>query len=113
MKINKKFEFWDAERLTKNLIYGTKKAYDFTLALRSHVQDGYVPTGWYGIKLINVFNSTLPNLLVIGYWDGGELSCTQLNTSVSMAEYELAILAAVKEYFKECETTEVYVEAYT
>lgn len=112
MKVNERFKFWDAQTLTTNLIYGIRKEYDFTFALRKDVKDGYLPVGWHGIKLINAFNSTLPNILIIGYYDGEDISCVMLDKTKDMKEYETIIYNAIQKYFDENGMNEAYVEAY-
>lgn len=113
MKVNKRFRFWDAKTLTENLVYGIRKEYDFTFALRNDVQNGYSPVGWHGVKLINAFNSTLPNMLIIGYYDGEDISCIMLDKINNMEQYVTAIYNAINTYFNDNEMNEAYVEAFT
>ena len=72
MKMNKKYAFWTAKELAEKLLYGTKKEYDFTFDDAESVLQYGEPTGWHGVKLINLFDNHLPNCLAVGYWGGGD-----------------------------------------
>lgn len=116
MKKNRKYAFWTAEQLTKYLIYGNRKAYDFTMDERPVTMLGFAPEGWFGIKLLNLFDSSVPEILAIDYYGGGDLhlenltDCVDENGVFDMPKYESRILEAVAEFFRQNDVEKVCVE---
>ena len=106
MKRNRKYVFLTAEELAHKLTYGKKRSYDFTFDDAESIASGFEPTGWYGIKLMHLFDGCLPNCLAIGYYGGGDFRVYNLewdNDSedrVTRAEHMEKLMAKyIKEYF--------------
>ena len=116
MKRNQKYVFWTAEQLTKYLIYGNRKAYDFTLDECPKNMLGFSPCGWFGIRLLSLFDSSVPEILAIDYYGGGDLNlenltdCVNENGIIDIPRYEGRILEAVQEFFRQNDVQKVCVE---
>lgn len=104
MNNNNRYVFWNAEQLAENLVYGASREYDFTFDSRADIVNGAEPCGWHGIKLVSVFDSLKPNLLMIGYW-GGEYSVfVNLEEYTDKNSYIEAIRITIRKYFTEHES---------
>lgn len=109
--------FLTAEELAHKLTYGKKKSYDFTFDDAESIASGYEPTGWFGIKLMQLFDVYLPNCLAIGYWGGGDLKVYNLEWDyeqvdhVTKAEHmEKLMVKYINEYFADNDATIACVE---
>lgn len=117
MKRNKKYMFLTAEELAHKLTYGKKKSYDFTFDDSESIASGYEPTGWFGIKLMQLFDGYLPNCLAIGYWGGGDLKVYNLEWDYEQADHvtkaehmEKLMVKYINEYFADNDATIACVE---
>lgn len=117
MKQNRKYVFLTAEELAHKLIYGKKKSFDFTFDDAESIASGYEPTGWFGIKLMQLFDGELPNCLAIGYWGGGDLQVYNLEWDSEQAEQvvrtehmEKLMVKYINDYFADNEATIACVE---
>lgn len=106
MKHNKKYVFLTAEELAHKLIFGEKKSYNFTFDDAESIASGYEPTGWFGIKLMQLFDGLFSNCLAIGYWGGGDLKVYNLEWDEEQTEnitntdrLEKLIVKYISEYF--------------
>ena len=117
MKRNRKYVFLSAEELAKKLVYGKKRSYDFTFDDAESISSGYEPTGWFGIKLMHLFDSYLPNCLAIGYWGGGDSKFYNLEWDEEAADHvtrtehmEKLMTKYISEYFADNDATIACVE---
>ena len=101
MKMNKKYVFWTAKELGEKLLYGTKKEYDFTFDDKETISGGFEPTGWHGVKLINLFDNHLPNCLAVGYWGGGDTKVYNLEMAEEIDNLVELMTKCLEEYFVE------------
>ena len=106
MKQNEKYAFLAAEELSHKLTCGEKKFYDFTFDDAGSIADGREPSGWYGIKLMRLFDGCLPDCLAIGYYGGGDLEVYNLEWDCERGDYvediehmEKLITKHINEYF--------------
>lgn len=117
MKRNRKYVFLTAKELVEKLLYGTKKEYDFTFDDVESISGGYEPTGWFGIKLMNLFDNHLPDSLAVGYWGGGDTKLFNLEWDEERADHvtkterlEEIMTKYLSEYFAENDATIACVE---
>ncbi len=69
--MNKKYKMMTAKEAIDYLVETKDKAFDFTFDDCEDFEEYNDPSGWYGVKIMDIFNEHPYGYFVMGYWGGG------------------------------------------